>query len=159
MVRFRSDDFERDPYGFWTNQEAHISLGIRCGVWFCFVIFVFFDAFPYKEAALVTLPGLYLGYELARQGWQGWDTLEDTRFFTWGVVVVYVPFNEMRAGSPDFTGSLETAMILVVVTFADLSRGFALRLWRRDGARIRATWAGPGGVFERVGRIWRETEF
>lgn len=70
--------FKKDPYGYLTNQVGHVYLGFTLVTYYSWV-FDKLDSYPeQKLSVFVVLLAYLLIWELIKQGWQGWDTFEDT---------------------------------------------------------------------------------
>lgn len=98
---FEADDFAGDWYGWATNQISHIALGVFLVFLICMFGFVVADEMPYKGAVYALILFGYVAFELAAQGWRGWDTVEDTVFTAgYGAGGTLAGFSEVSAGSP-----------------------------------------------------------
>lgn len=81
-----ASNFRGDPYGWATNQIGHAFLVGAVLLTFVptLVCLIIAGEFPPKWALVAFSATLYLGFELASQGWHGADTVED-----WVFVVFY----------------------------------------------------------------------
>lgn len=78
------DDFKNDPYGYVTNQISHIFLGFSLTTFYCFVIDKM-SHYPDQTLSALIISGMYfIWWEILRQGWYGWDTIEDTAYVSLG---------------------------------------------------------------------------
>lgn len=81
MKWIEPDNFKKDPLGFAGNASGHFLIGFWI---FSFMIsYVWLRVFgelPYKEFLWVNAHVLYLILIEYKQGWRGWDTIEDTMF-------------------------------------------------------------------------------
>lgn len=144
---FKPDSYPTDPYGHVVNGIAHavfvglLGFGlIGCAVYYCFT-----GEFPYRLAVVAWGSATYLAYELADQGWQGLDTINDWAQVTFGLGALLI-FAQAGAGSvivdpsgAKFTVSREDAIIffefwdavLMSLTLAVWLALGALRRWYR----------------------------
>lgn len=93
MIRFllflfsSPDSFDRDPYGYISNQAGHIYLGFTITTFYAWILSKI-DTYPSQSWVFLAMVGGYLGaWELLRQGWREWDTIEDTLYFSAGASV------------------------------------------------------------------------
>lgn len=95
------------------------------------VCFYLAGEFPPKEWMVATAGALYLAFELASQGWQGADTIED-----WVFVVVYgcggavSSFSEVTPGNPVAAFDIMIAAPFIAAMTLHLAFGAWLR-WRQ----------------------------
>lgn len=130
---FTPDDFRTDPYGHWTNQTSHaLQVGMLIMLWGGAVAyFLVVGEFPYKIYFGMVALVVYLAYELLFQGWQGWDTLNDTSFVVgWGVWAPLAVFFEVEQGSSMITADVLDVAPYILGLFAHLSFGALIR-WMR----------------------------
>lgn len=126
------DKFRRDPGGYFVNQFGHASAGVAM---------VFLGAVGWQEwagempvkwaLAAVLIGGYFLLIEMALQGWRGWDTAEDTVFFSYGVAMTLIIFSEARLGSGMVIGAPSDAMGVFTVFALHLMAGVAWRFYER----------------------------
>lgn len=90
--------FDGDPYGGLLNQWGHYTLGAAVYILVCSAWFMVWGEMPHRWDAAAVLIALYLFvWEIARQGWQGRDTLEDTGFVAGGILTVASSVQEVAA--------------------------------------------------------------
>jgi hypothetical protein len=132
-MMFTPDDFRTDPYGHWTNQTSHaLQVGMLIMLWGGAVAyFLGYGEFPDKIYFGISALVVYLAYELLLQGWQGWDTLNDTSFVVgWGVCAPMAVFSEVARGSSMITADVLDMAPYIAGLFAHLSFGTLIR-WMR----------------------------
>lgn len=87
----RPRSFNRDAYGYITNQLGHFVLG---GVAPTFALWLWgflAGAHPLQwPITFLCLSVYFIWWELGWQGWRGRDTIEDTVFFALGSLPFYV---------------------------------------------------------------------
>lgn len=78
---FKPQAYERDVYGYLTNQISHGYLGIVLTTYFVFAYYMFTGAYPEQIPFVVCIVvGYLLLWEIGVQGWRNWDSIEDTFF-------------------------------------------------------------------------------
>jgi len=107
--------FDRDWYGYYTNQVAHIAHGVL-GTWlFCAVAFLISDDLPSKLQVFLSISVIYAAKELILDRWQGFDTIEDILFVVvYGAGGTLLSFRQMNAHSPDSVFNVLNALPILV---------------------------------------------
>lgn len=133
MGLIEPDAFLDDWYGWLTNQAGHVLLGVFMAFFLCVVAFFALGELPYRiDVFAVCLIG-YLAFELLTQGWQGYDTIEDTVFVVgYGCGAPLSAFHEVSAGSPDVSFDLFALTPFFVASAIHLACGVAFRYYRAD---------------------------
>ena len=81
---FKASSFESDSYGFLTNQIGHTLFVGALGVFLLAVPFwVIVGEYPFRWQLFLAIVVGYVVFEF-RQGFRGWDTIEDTAFVSYG---------------------------------------------------------------------------
>ena len=127
---FQPDDFRTDPYGHWTNQTSHaLQVGMLIMLWGGAVgYFLGYGEFPDKRYFGIAALVVYLAYEILFQGWQGWDTLNDTCFVVgWGVWAPMAVFSEVTPGSSQIIADVLDMWPYILGLFAHLCFGSFVR--------------------------------
>lgn len=103
--------FDRDWYGYLTNQISHVGLGIF-GTWIvCLIAFVISGDLPYRWQVFVGIAAVYAAKELVLDRWQGLDTIEDFLFVVvYGAGGTLVSFRQMNALSSDVVFNMFSAL-------------------------------------------------
>lgn len=159
MVQVIPESYHAQPARYAANQLGHVALGMLATLTFCAAIDAAFGEIPYKATIVVVMFAGYLRFELRRQGWHRWDTVQDTFFFYCGVLVLVIPFTEAGRFSGIVSGDIATAALCAWAISACLIAGTAVKFWERDADLIRAIWAGPGWFGARALRVWNALEF
>lgn len=76
MSLFAPDDFSGDPYGWLTNQAAHMLLGFGLALWLGAWVMPFFALWEISQV---------------RRGGGVWDSIEDGIFVALGVALALHP--------------------------------------------------------------------
>ncbi len=93
--------FANDPYGGLLNQWGHYSLGAAIFVLTASGYFMAFGEMPYRIPLAAALILAYASLiELAWQGWRGKDSIEDSLFFSGGVITVAASTHEIAIRYP-----------------------------------------------------------
>lgn len=123
--------FERDWYGWFTNQMSHMTTGVF-GVWIiCVISFLAHGDFPEKEGVFYLVLILYGAKEIFADTWQGWDTIEDILFLVvYGSGGTLVSMTESEVGSPDVSFNIFAALPFLCFSMGHLAFGSFIR-WRR----------------------------
>lgn len=147
MPLFKPDSYPTDAYGHVVNGIAHaVFVGLLgFGLIGCAAYYLFTGELPYRRAVVAWGSATYLAYELADQGWQGLDTINDWAQVTFGLSALLI-FAQAGAGSvvigPDgvaFTVSSDDlviffwfwdAVIMALILAVWMAIG-ALRRWYR----------------------------
>jgi hypothetical protein len=130
---FEPDDFLDDWYGWLTNQVSHIGVGVKLAFLMCLGAFVVTGELPYRvDVFAVCLLG-YVFFELYFQGWQGFDTVDDTVFVVaYGAGAPLYAFHEVSVGSLEVMGVLTDLIPFFAVATIHLACGVAFRYYRAD---------------------------
>ncbi len=122
-------NFEKDWYGWLTNQVSHVFLGIFAVFAVSMTGFAVSGEFPVKTQMLMGIGAAYfLGIELWLQGWRGWDTIEDTVFVVgYGAAGPLAASYEIEVGRSAIIMELEPLLPYFYVCIAHLIAGI---LWR-----------------------------
>lgn len=125
----KPDNFEKDPYGYATNQISHaLWVGKLLLLWLpCFVFYKVFGEYPHKEHIFIFAACVYSAIEYA-QGWNGFDTIEDFVFsVVFGVGGPLYVYSEVEPGSPLFSGDINKVVPVVGAFCIWLALGAAWR--------------------------------
>ncbi len=100
MPMFEPDSYLTDAYGHVVNGIAHaVFVGLLgLGLIGCAVYYLLTGELPYRWAVVVWGSATYLAYELADQGWQGLDTVNDWAQVTFGLSALLI-FAQAGVGS------------------------------------------------------------
>jgi len=125
--------FLNDWYGWLTNQAGHILLGLFLAFFLCVTAFFALGELPYRiDVFVVCLLG-YVAFEIISQGWQGYDTIEDTVFVVaYGCGAPLAAFHELNVGSSEVSVDLLALMAFFVVSAIHLCFGVAFRYNREN---------------------------
>ena len=136
MRLFAPDNFDKNWYGYLTNQVGHVSLGVFV-TWGAVLFFlVVAGEFPYKAHIFVYLSSIYALYEITVQGWNKFDTVEDWIFFSlYGVGGTVMTFHEYDRGSSLATFDIMAPSFIFPVIIAHLLIGCGIRKWRSASER------------------------
>lgn len=123
------DSFDRDPYGWLTNQVSHIALGALMALALSVFGFAVFGEFPVRTHMLAAIFVLYfVVIELVVQGWRGFDTIEDTIFTVgYGAAGPLAVSSEIVPGRMAIVMELEPLLPFVYMSAAHLIGGI---VWR-----------------------------
>ncbi len=78
---FTADDFDSDWYGYATNQIGHAMLIGGVGTFLLALSYwTLFGVYPYRIHLFLAIVVAYSLYECCKQGWHGWDSVEDIIF-------------------------------------------------------------------------------
>ena len=128
----KADAFPNDWYGYAGNQLAHFALGIATASMLSQLHFAVFGEFAQKGALWCVIAIGYMMFEIIKQGWKGFDTIEDWMFFAlYGAGLPIFLFDEVLPGSPILTINSQLVVPLFAVVFAHLLGGIVSRLVRR----------------------------
>lgn len=101
----KPDAFAARPYGWVTNQVAHIALGVAIVTATALVGWGLLREYPYRlEIGLVAV-AFVVAFEIGVQGWQGRDTVEDCAFMLYGIGGSLWAFQEAEAGAVEVDGN------------------------------------------------------
>ena len=125
--------FLDDWYGWLTNQASHILLGIFAAFFISVGSYLAIGELPYRiDVFVVCLLG-YVAFELLTQGWQGYDTVEDTVFVVgYGAGAPLAAFHELNVGYVDVSVDLRALLAFFVVSLIHLVFGVAFRYNRAE---------------------------
>lgn len=128
--------FLDDWYGWLTNQAGHILLGVFLAFFMCMIAYFALGELPYRiDVFWVCLLG-YIAFEIISQGWQGYDTVEDSVFVVaYGCGAPLSAFHEVSVGSPDVSVDLRALMAFFVVSGIHLAFGVAFRYNRANDSK------------------------
>lgn len=121
--------FRADPYGWLTNQVSHMGGGLAYVFASCYLWLAVFGEFPVRWHIWAAFAVVYLAWEIAQQGWQGADTIED-----WCFVVAYgaggplLVFREYDLGSGLFYGQIHDLRPFFALACVHLVIGVAIRI-------------------------------
>lgn len=132
-MRIVPDNFRADPYGWLTNQGSHICTGMMAAVLVCAAWLIVFDEFPSRSIAWAAILALYvLVVEIAAQGWNKGDTVEDAIFVVgYGAGGILYTLHEVNIGTGDFTGNIWDAVPFIGLAGFHLIVGAVLRIRQR----------------------------
>lgn len=131
MAIFTADDFRDDWYGYLTNQISHIGTGVVTVLLFSVGVLFVFGELPYRFAAWIIIASGYMFYEIRRQKWRGWDTIEDTVFFAgYGAGGVLYSFHEQVAGLGVVCTDVASPLPFLAAASGHLFLGTLWRYWR-----------------------------
>ena len=128
--------FYGDPEGWVANQTGHMRAGLAWVFWACFGYFIIFEEFPVRWHIFIAIGITYLGFELIKQGWKGWDTIED-----WWFVVLYgagaplAVFREFELGSGMFYGQIWEIVPFAIVSVLHLTLGIGVRWLQKQSIK------------------------
>lgn len=126
MTWIKADDFDGDWYGYLTNQFGHIGLGVIFVLIVCLAWLLFAGEYPDKWIpAAIVLAWYLIVIEFRAQGWNGWDTWEDTAFVSFGV---WISLSASQA-LPDNTVMLDPVQLAWGLGVAGVALAFGV--WRR----------------------------
>lgn len=136
-VDFSPDFYRRQPELWLANQSGHMALGAAMAILSCAGFLAVFGEFPTRAAIFALIAAAYLfRVEIIGQGWQGFDTVEDTLFVViYGAGPVLYAFREIAPGSAEFIGNIWDVVPFLVVAVIHLGLGAAWRLGNRRRAR------------------------
>lgn len=128
---FTASRFDRDWYGYLTNQASHTMLGLFA-VWLaCTVSFWISEDLPYRTQLFVGLAAIYATKEVVVDRWQGFDTVEDFTFvIIYGVGGTLSAFKQMNNFSADVVFNMHASLPFMVAFVAHLTLGSVYR-WRK----------------------------
>jgi hypothetical protein len=131
MGLIEPDAFLDDWYGWLSNQSGHILLGVVMAASVCLIAYFTLGELPFRvDVFAVCLLG-YVAFELSTQGWQGYDTIEDTVFVVaYGCGAPLAAFHEVSAGSPNVVLDLRALIPFFVASAVHLACGVAFRYYR-----------------------------
>jgi hypothetical protein len=130
---FEPDDFLDDWYGWLTNQVSHIGVGVKLAFLMCLGAFVVTGELPYRVDVFAVCFLGYVFFELYFQGWQGFDTVDDTVFVVaYGAGAPLYAFHEVNVGSLEVMGVLTDLIPFFAVATIHLACGVAFRYYRSD---------------------------
>jgi hypothetical protein len=125
--------FLDDWYGWLTNQAGHILLGVFMAFFACLIAYFALGELPFRVDVFAACLFGYLAFELFTQGWQGYDTCEDTVFVVaYGCGAPLAAFHEVSAGSPDVVLDLRALMPFFVASGIHLACGVVFRYNRAN---------------------------
>lgn len=97
------------------------------------VVFLVLGELPYRSTVFLVILGGYIFYEVRRQAWQGWDTIEDTLFVVgYGAGGVLYSFTEAMPGSSKACVDLLSPIPFLAAAALHLAIGFAIRLYQKS---------------------------
>lgn len=129
-----SDSFPDDWYKWASNQGTHFTLGVAAACLGTVLWVHVAGEFPDKLWLFVSIAAIYAAFELAFQGWKGWDTVEDWIFVSvYGAGNAVLVFTEIQPGLLAATAHLDKAALGFGMFFGHLAAGIAWRLRRTDG--------------------------
>ena len=133
MGLIKPNAFLDDWYGWLTNQASHMALGVFLAFSACVAVYFVVGEFPYRaDVFAVCLLG-YVAFELLTQGWQGYDTIEDTVFVVgYGVGAPLASFHEISVGSPNVSADLGALVVFFAAAAIHLAFGSAFRYSRAE---------------------------
>ena len=133
MRLIEPEAFLDDWYGWLTNQAGHILLGVFMAFVLCLVAYFAAGELPGRVDVFAACLFGYVAFELFTQGWQGYDTLEDTVFVVgYGCGAPLAVFHEVSVGSPNVSGDLRTLPAFFAVSAVHLAFGVLFRYYRAD---------------------------
>lgn len=131
-LRFTPDDYAKEPELWLANTLSHVGLGVWLAIVSCGMWLYASGEFPEREAIGVLLVVFYLSYELARQGWRGFDTIEDTLFVAvYGGCGALYCFREVSPGSDQITAGLYDLVSASMFPLVHMIVGASIRIVRR----------------------------
>ena len=93
----RPESFMGRVWASTVNQGWHFWIGLSLAALVCVIWDAAFGSMPYRTLVFGWIVGAYFGlWEIAVQGWQGRDTLDDTYFFGLGAAAVLVSLHEVE---------------------------------------------------------------
>lgn len=119
--------FARDWFGYLRNQVGHKEIGFGLSLFVCSITYWTAGAFPVKEAVFIGLVSLYVLFELLEQGWNGFDTVEDTLFFSYGVTLPLLA-SEIVEGSSKVILDVQWVSVLMIIYGLHLILGVVWRV-------------------------------
>lgn len=124
---FTPQAFKYDPYGWYTNQNAHFILGLRAYVYLCGLAFIVTGEFPVREYVVLLILVFYAAFEIGIQRWQGIDTVVDTWFVGLGAYTVATVFLEYNTGDGSFIGYIQELYLPAILFEVTLIVGYVRR--------------------------------
>ena len=123
--------FEDDWYAWATNQIGHVGLGMF-GVWImCMLFFVVLGEFPYRATVFLFFSAVYVYFELRKQRWSGWDTIEDVLFVcVYGAGGTLYSFTEFEVHSSQVVLDVFAPLPFLLASVLHLCAGITYRLRR-----------------------------
>jgi hypothetical protein len=128
--------FLDDWYGWLGNQSGHMCVGVVMS--FCIVVvsYIVVGELPYRINVFAACLLGYVAFELLTQGWQGYDTVEDTVFVVgYGAGAPLSAFHEISAGSSEVSLDLLALVVFFVIAAIHLAFGVAFRYNRDDNSK------------------------
>jgi len=97
---FKSEAYDKDAYGYLTNQIGHLVLGNYLMTIVVSIAYFFYYDGSYYPSQIPFAIALMFGYvaiwELGIQGWKGLDTIEDSMYFCLGTALwLFVEMDEV----------------------------------------------------------------
>lgn len=131
-LRFTPDDYAKEPELWLANALSHVGLGVWLAIASCGMWLYASGEFPEREAIGVLLVVFYLSYELSRQGWRGFDTVEDALFVAgYGGCGALYCFIEVSPGSDQITAGLFDLIFVSTFPLVHMVAGASIRIARR----------------------------
>lgn len=132
MTIFKPDDFRDDWYGYLTNQFSHLWTGVGIAWLTSVAVYLVANEMPLRTSLFALILMGYLIYEFRRQGWQGWDTIEDAMFVVaYGAGGAVAAFEEVTPGEPLLQVHILKPLPFAAAAALHLSIGCAVRVWRK----------------------------
>jgi hypothetical protein len=124
------DGFTTNWYGYATNQVTHLAMGFSAVCVVSALYFGFHGEFSQKAHLWGLVAISYAIYEMAAQGWNGKDTVEDWVFFSlYGAGVPVVIMNEVTPGNPTLEVNSQLVVPAIGLVVAHLLGGIIARVY------------------------------
>ena len=135
MTLMQSNFFRYDPWGWAGNQGAHCVIGIVLAFASCLSFWAVVGEYPYKIHVFLFLLIGFFAFEIATQGWNSWDTLEDTFFVVfYGAGTFLTIASEVTPGSSMVLVDMEKATPFVAMFACHMVIGM---VWRTYNEMVR----------------------
>ena len=126
---FEPNNFRADPEGWVGNQSGHTLCGFVAAMVVSILWFVFTGEMPVSEHGWAVVALGYLAFELATQGWKGWDTLEDWVFVAvYGNGAAFYTAKESAPGTMLVIVNVAELCVIVAIVSLHFLIGFLIRL-------------------------------
>ena len=122
--------FDRDWYGYVTNQISHVGAGMFIAWILCVAAFLISGDLPFRSQVFLSIAVIYTAKEIIVDRWQGFDTIEDILFVVmYGAGGTLISFRQMDALSSDVVFNVFQALPVLCVCCAHLLAG-AFSRWK-----------------------------
>lgn len=133
MTDLSPDSFKKDWYGYVTNQWGHVGVGLFLFIFINFGALMFSGELPYRSSIFLSIVAGYICWEYIISKPNGWDSVEDLVFVSYGAGFPAILFIEVEPGKVELSSDFYSIVVLSLCIVFHLAVGAIYRILDKNG--------------------------